>query len=80
MKTPTTVPEVIGQLLTGQTYVTSPDVATGAHVTRQAAHYHLRQMTEDGVLVSEGSRRSSHYHLKARCVPRETTGADSEPH
>jgi STAS-like domain of unknown function (DUF4325)/Histidine kinase-like ATPase domain len=61
-----TVPDVINQLLAAQTSVTSSDVATAAQVTRQAAHYHLRRMAERGLLVHEGSRRSSRYRLNAQ--------------
>jgi anti-sigma regulatory factor (Ser/Thr protein kinase)/DNA-binding transcriptional ArsR family regulator len=66
MKRDETVSEVIRKLLVAQTYVTSSEVATAAHVTRQAAHYHLSRMTESGLLTQEGARRSSRYRLNAQ--------------
>ena len=66
MKRTETVPDVISKLLVTQTYVTSSEVATAAHVTRQAAHYHLSRMAESGLLVHEGARRSSRYRSNAQ--------------
>lgn len=60
------VPEAINRLLAGQTYVTSPEVAAAANVTRQAAHYHLSRLAARGVLVQQGARRSSRYRLAAQ--------------
>ncbi len=60
------VPDAISRLLAGQTYITSPEVAAAANVTRQAAHYHLSRLAERGVLVHEGARRSSRYRLAAQ--------------
>ncbi len=64
----TTVPDAIARLLAAQHYITSADVATSARVTRQAAHYHLARLSEQGILVHEGSRRSSRYRLNAQRV------------
>jgi anti-sigma regulatory factor (Ser/Thr protein kinase) len=61
-----TVPEVIERLFAARMYITSSEVADAAGVTRQAAHYHLRRMVENGLLVTEGARRSSRYRLKAQ--------------
>lgn len=62
------VPDAIARLLAAQPYITSSDVATSAQVTRQAAHYHLARLADQGVLVHEGSRRSSRYRLNAQRV------------
>lgn len=60
-----TVAEAIDRLLAGQGSVSSPEVATAAGVTRQAAYYHLSRLSIQGVLIREGARRSSRYRLAA---------------
>jgi anti-sigma regulatory factor (Ser/Thr protein kinase) len=61
-----TVPQVIARLFAARPSISSPEVASAAGVTRQAAHYHLRRMVEQGLLITEGARRSSRYRLKAQ--------------
>jgi anti-sigma regulatory factor (Ser/Thr protein kinase) len=78
MKRTETVPDVIGKLLVTQTYATSSEVATAAHVTRQAAHYHLSRMAESGLLVHEGARRSSRYRSNAQRSARYAIEGQSE--
>jgi hypothetical protein len=57
---------VIERLLAAGTYVTSPEVADAAGVSRQAAYQWLTRMTSDGILINEGNRRSSRYRLNAQ--------------
>jgi anti-sigma regulatory factor (Ser/Thr protein kinase) len=61
-----TVPKTIERLFAARTYITSTEVAAAAGVSRQAAHYHLKRMVENGLLIAEGARRSSRYRLKAQ--------------
>lgn len=61
-----TVSKVIERLLSARTFITSPEVAVAAGVSRQAAYKWLTQMTSDGILVHEGNRRSSRYRLNAQ--------------
>lgn len=65
-----TIPEVVERLLAAGTYVTSPEVAAAAGVSRQAAHQWLTRMTADGILINEGNRRSSRYRLNAQRATR----------
>jgi anti-sigma regulatory factor (Ser/Thr protein kinase) len=60
------VPKVIEQLLFSRLYVTSPEVAVAAGVSRQAAYHWLTRMTSDGLLIRDGNRRSSRYRRKAQ--------------
>jgi len=60
------VPKVIERLLYNRTYVTSPEVAVAAGVSRQTAYQWLTQMTSNGVLIHDGNRRSSRYRLNAQ--------------
>ena len=61
-----TVPKVIERLLYARTYVTSPEVAAAAGVSRQAAYQWLTRMTSDGTFIHEGNRRSSRYRRSAQ--------------
>ena len=65
MNTPSSIPATIFVILSSKETVSSSELATVAGVTRQAAHYHLRRLSDEGVLVPEGSRRSSRYRLRA---------------
>ncbi len=60
-----TVPGVIRRLFAARAYVTSGEVASAAQVTRQGALYHLSRMTEQGLLIREGSNRGARYRLSA---------------
>jgi anti-sigma regulatory factor (Ser/Thr protein kinase) len=60
------VPKVIERLLLTRTYVTSPEVAAAAGVSRQAAYWWLTRLSADGILVHEGNRRSSRYRMNAQ--------------
>ena len=66
MESKETVPKVIERLLSAGPYVTSPEVAAAAGVSRQAAYQWLTRMTTDGILIHEGNRRSSRYRLNAQ--------------
>lgn len=55
------VPETIERLLASGETVTSGEVAHVAGVTRQAAHHHLRAMTQSGLLIREGAGRGTRY-------------------
>ncbi|MGC1419587.1 MAG: DUF4325 domain-containing protein [Acidimicrobiales bacterium] len=61
-----TMPEVIERLFAARTHVTSPEVAAAAGVSRQTAYNWLTRMTADGVLIKDGNRRSTRYHLNAQ--------------
>ncbi len=61
-----TIPEVIERLFSARTYVTSPEVAAAAGVSRQTAYNWLSRMTADGDLIKEGNKRSSRYRLNAQ--------------
>jgi anti-sigma regulatory factor (Ser/Thr protein kinase) len=61
-----TVPKVIERLLYARPYVTSPEIAAAAGVSRQAAYQWLTRMTSDGLLIHEGNRRSSRYRISAQ--------------
>ena len=60
------VPKVIERLLLTRTYVTSPEVAAAAGITRQAAYWWLTRLAADGILIHEGNRRSSRYRMNAQ--------------
>ena len=60
--------EAISKLLSIQDFVSSTEVAQSAGVTRQAAHLHLRRLVDEGVLVTQGSHRSSRYRYRADLV------------
>jgi len=64
MNKPSLVPRRILELLAFNEVVSSSDVAKELNISRQAAHYHLSRLCIDGVLVAEGSQRSSRYRLK----------------
>jgi len=53
--------QTIEELLTGTGSVSAGQVAREAGVTRQAAHYHLRRLTEQGRLRRIGAGRSARY-------------------
>jgi hypothetical protein len=72
------VPKVIERLLFARTYVTSPEVAVAAGVSRQAAYWWLTRMTSDGILIHEGNRRSSRYRLNAQRTMTYTLGGLTE--
>jgi len=59
------VPAVIDNLLSSQAFIRSGEVARAAGVSRQAAHYHLRRMTEAGLLVATGAGRGAKYRRRA---------------
>ena len=56
-----TVRDVIGRLLSLQGSVTSGQVAAEARVTRQAAHYNLKAMADEGLLEHVGAGRGAHF-------------------
>lgn len=53
--------EAIGKLLAGSGSVTAGQVAREAGVTRQAAHYHLRRLSDSGRLQRIGAGRGARY-------------------
>jgi anti-sigma regulatory factor (Ser/Thr protein kinase) len=59
------VPQAIANLLAASDFTSAGEVARVAHVTRQAAHYHLRQLVQSGDLVREGAGRATRYRLRA---------------
>jgi len=65
MNRPSSIPATIFVILASKETVSSSELAAVAGVTRQAAHYHLRRLSDEGVLAPEGSRRSSRYRLRA---------------
>jgi hypothetical protein len=70
----TRVPDVIRALAADAAWVTTGDIARAAGITRQAAHYHVRRMTESGHLERQGAGRGARYRLTsdiARTYPLE---------
>jgi DNA-binding Lrp family transcriptional regulator len=55
------VPGIIDELLKGSGSVSSGEVARAAGVTRQAAHYHLRRLADEGMLRRTGAGRGARY-------------------
>ena len=55
------LPELIRLLAADLPSVSSGDVARAAGVTRQAAHYHLSRMVENGELLRTGAGRGTRY-------------------
>ena len=56
---------VIENLLSSRELISSGEVAAAAGVTRQAAHYHLRAMTESGLLARVSAGRTARYARRA---------------
>jgi hypothetical protein len=55
------IPDLIRTLVADRGSVTSGEVAAGAGVSRQAAHYHLARLVREGELLRIGAGRGSHY-------------------
>lgn len=58
-----TAAQATARLLVARTYITAPEVAAAAGVTRQAAHRRLAELVRSGVLVVEGRGRATRYRL-----------------
>ncbi|MGH9018574.1 MAG: STAS-like domain-containing protein, partial [Acidimicrobiales bacterium] len=59
------IPSTIELLFTSRAVVTSGEVAAAAGVSRQAAHNHLKALTETGDLIHEGKGRGGRYRRRA---------------
>ncbi len=64
-KAPNRVPNLIRELLSTRSAVSSGEVAEAAEITRQAAHYHLSHMVQAGELFLRGAGRGAHYVVAA---------------
>ncbi|MEX0874628.1 MAG: DUF4325 domain-containing protein [Actinomycetota bacterium] len=64
------VKELIRALLEGRTEISSAEVQAAAGITRQAAHYHLRDLVESGELEPPGRGRGARYRIPGRRVSR----------